>query len=162
MIKLYKRIDGEFHYWESWEADKTSATIHWGIVGQKGRDKTVRSSFSTDFREVIQKEIDRVTQEGFKEISRKQHATLLIEYRVKGMGTAEDLKKRHALQDRMQETLGWTGLGFCDGGSIGSGSMEVCCLVVDFKIAKNVIKADLKGTEFENFTRIYDENAAIR
>ena len=34
--------------------------------------------------------------------------------------------------------------------------MEVCCFVVDFEIAKTIIeKAD--QTEFENYTRIYDE-----
>jgi hypothetical protein len=74
------------------------------------------------------------------------------------MGCGEDVEKRHRLQERMDETLGWTGLGHCDGGSIGSGTMEVCCYVVDFEIAKKVIENDLKGTEFEDYTRIYDEN----
>ena len=74
------------------------------------------------------------------------------------MGCGEDVEKRYLLQDRMNETLGWTGLGHCDGGSIGSGTMEVCCYVVDFEIAKNVIENDLKGTEFEDYMRIYDEN----
>lgn len=59
----------------------------------------------------------------------------------------------------MNETLGWTGLGFCDGGSIGSGTMEVCNFVVDFEIAKAIIEKGIKGSEFENFTRIYDEEA---
>ncbi len=58
----------------------------------------------------------------------------------------------------MNETLGWTGLGNCDGGSIGSGTMEVCCFVADFEVAKSVIAANLKGTEFENYTRNYNEN----
>ena len=31
--------------------------------------------------------------------------------------------------------------------------------VVDFDIAKSVIEADLKGTEFADYTRIYDEGA---
>jgi hypothetical protein len=75
------------------------------------------------------------------------------------MGNSEDLDKRHRLQERMDETLGWTGLGHCDGGSIGSGTMEVCNFVVDYEIAKRVIEEDLSGTEFANFTRIYDENA---
>jgi hypothetical protein len=162
MIKLYKKIDSELQYWESWEDDKTSATIHWGKVGQKGESKTIKSSFFSGFQKVLKKEVDRITREGFKEIPHDEHVTLLIEYPVNGMGTPEDLNKRHTLQDRMQETLGWTGLGFCDGGSIGSGTMEVCCFVVDFEIAKKVIETDLIGTEFENFTRIYDENARFR
>jgi hypothetical protein len=37
--------------------------------------------------------------------------------------------------------------------------MEVCCYVVDFEIARSVIEADLSGTEFGNYTRIFDENA---
>ena len=49
----------------------------------------------------------------------------------------------------MNETLGWTGLGHTDGGSIGSGSMEVGCIVVDFDVAKKVIIEDLKNTEFK-------------
>jgi len=88
------------------------------------------------------------------------HAILLVEYAIEGFGTPQDLAKRHALEDRMGETLGWTGLGACDGGSIGSGTMEVCCYVADFDIAKRVIEADLKGTEYGDYTRIYREDDA--
>ncbi len=47
----------------------------------------------------------------------------------------------------------------CDGGSIGSGTMEVCNFVVDFEMARHVIEEDLVNTEFANYTRIFDENA---
>ena len=40
---------------------------------------------------------------------------------------------------------------------MGSGSMEVCCFVIDFDIAKAVIEKDLKETEFSNYTRIFIE-----
>jgi hypothetical protein len=75
------------------------------------------------------------------------------------MGTAEDVEKRTRLQEKMDDVLGWTGLGHCDGGSIGSGTMEVCCYVIDFEVAKSVIEENLKDTEFANYTRIFDENA---
>ncbi|MGH8498656.1 MAG: hypothetical protein ACRERV_07615, partial [Methylococcales bacterium] len=70
-----------------------------------------------------------------------------------------DLKKRHSLEDRLNDLLGWTGLGNFDGGSIGSGSMEVCCYVVDFDIAKAAIESELAGTKFADYSRIYDEDA---
>jgi hypothetical protein len=38
--------------------------------------------------------------------------------------------------------------------------MEVCCYVVDFEIAKRVIAADLEGTPFADYTRIYREDEA--
>jgi hypothetical protein len=72
-----------------------------------------------------------------------------------------DLEKRTRLQSRMNKTLGWTGLGHCDGGSIGSGTMEVCCMVVDFVIAKEVIAKDLINTEFSDYLTIFDENAQL-
>jgi hypothetical protein len=59
---------------------------------------------------------------------------LLIEYAVeKSFGNAVELEQRHALESRMDQTLGWTGLGACDGGSSGSATMEACCYVVDFE-----------------------------
>ncbi|WP_426669329.1 hypothetical protein ACPPVU_24310 [Mucilaginibacter sp. McL0603] len=111
-----------------------------------------------NFRKKIQKEITIKSKEGIGEIDIDDHYTLLIEFAVDGMGSPEDLEKRTRLQSKMNETLGWTGLGHCDGGSIGSGTMEVCCYVVDFDTAKKMIEQDLKSTEFSNYTRIYDEN----
>jgi hypothetical protein len=158
MLKLYKRIDNEIFYWETWDKDPKTGIIHWGKVGEKGDDKEIKSGFFSNFRKEIQKEINKTLSEGFQEIDIDEHYTLLIEYKVDGMGTPEDLKKRTRLQSRMDGTLGWTGLGHCDGGSTGSGTMEVCCFVVDFEIAKNIIEQNLKGTEFGDYSRIYDEN----
>ena len=158
MLKLYKLADDSKSYWETWENEGVH-TIHWGVLGTRGESKELKSTLLRKATSVIQKEIDQKTAEGYAPVEFDDHYTLLIEFAVDGMGCGEDVEKRHRLQDRMDETLGWTGLGHCDGGSIGSGTMEVCCFVVDFDIAKRVIEDDLKGTEFENFTRIYDENA---
>lgn len=104
----------------------------------------------------IQREIDAQLATGFQPVD-KVYA-LIIEYEIDGFGTVEDLDKRHRLQARMDETLGWTGLGHCDGGSIGSGTMETCNYVVDYGLAKHVVESDLKGTEFANYSRIYRED----
>ena len=158
MLKLYKKIADEIFYWETWDKDSKTGVVHWGKVGERGSDKEVKSGLFSDFRKEIQKEIDKFSSQGYHEVSVDEHNTLLIEYKVDGMGTPEDLEKRTRLQNRMDGTLGWTGLGHCDGGSIGSGTMEVCCFVVDFEIAKKVIENNLKNTEFADYARIYDEN----
>ena len=157
MLKLYKFTDSKKEYWETWDNDDGSHTVHWGELGTTGQSKEVKSSLLRKPEKIIQKEVDEMVSNGFRPI--EEEFTLLIEYAVDGMGTKEDVEKRHRLQDRMNETLGWAGLGNCDGGSIGSGTMEVCNFVVDFEVAKQVIENDLKGTEFENYTRIYDEEA---
>lgn len=89
---------------------------------------------------IVASEEKQKRSEGYNEISIDEHSTVLIEYPIDGMGTTQDLEKRYRLECRMNETLGWTGLGHCDGGSIGSGTMEVCCFVVDWQVAKKSLK----------------------
>ena len=96
-------------------------------------------------------------QEGYKPIDEDDLKTLSIEFEVEGFGDEEDLDKRYALEEKLDAILAWTGLGHVDGGSIGSGTMEVCCLVVDFEIAKRVLADNLKNTEYNNFSRIVDQ-----
>jgi hypothetical protein len=158
MLKLYKLSSQPKRYWETWE-HKGVHTVHWGELGTKGESKEVKKSLFSSPTKLIQQEVDRHIAEGFAPLDAEAHVTLMIEYAVDGMGVAGDLEKRHRLEERMNETLGWTGLGHCDGGSIGSGTMEVCCFVADFEIAREAITRDLAGTEFADYKRIYDENA---
>jgi len=151
MLKLYKFADDSKSYWETWEHDGVH-TVHWGTLGTRGSTKELRSTLFKKATDVIQKEIDERVAEGFGPVESGDYATLSIEFAIDGMGST-DLEKRHRLQDRMDTTLGWTGLGYCDGGSIGSGTMEVCCMVVDFDLAKSIIEADLRVTEFGDYTR---------
>lgn len=157
MLKLYRSIDNQYYYWETWDKDSKTAIIHWGIVGQTGQTKEVKSVLLSNFRKTVQKEIDEKKTEGYNEFSEEEISTLEIEYIVDGFGTEQDLDNRQRLQDKMDDVLGWTGLGHVDGGSIGRGTMEVCGFVVDFDIAKRIIEESLKDTEFSNYTRIYKE-----
>lgn len=157
MLKLYRFTDKKKEYWETWDNDDGSHTVHWGELGTTGQSKEVKGSLLKKPEKIIQKEVDEMVSSGFRPTD--DEYTLLVEYAVEGMGSEEDVEKRYRLEERMNETLGWSGLGQCDGGSIGSGTMEVCNFVVDFEVAKSVIEADLKDSEFENYTRIYDEEA---
>lgn len=159
MIKLYRFSDNKKEYWEAWSNGDGNFSVHYGELGERGELTIVKSSLFKKAERKIESEIATRRFEGYEEIGHDEHFTLLIEYEVDGFGTSSDLDKRYALQGLMDETLGWTGLGHCDGGSIGSGTMEVCCFVGDFELSKKVIEKDLAGTEFENYTRIYDENA---
>lgn len=158
MIKLYKRIKRVLHYHEAW-THGAKIIEHWGIVGKRGKTVEHKRNKKLSEEDNLEQILSKPIAEGFAPIDDDAQTTLLIEYPVNGMGTAKDLGKRHKLEERMNETLGWTGLGFCDGGSVGSGTMEVCCIVVDFKIAKRVIKEDLKDTKFGDYSRIYDESS---
>jgi hypothetical protein len=156
MIKLFKRINGGLHYHEAWSSGKT-ITEHWGLVGERGESCEHKKPWLKSEESALLEVLKAPLADGYAPLDDGEPIIVLVEYPVDGFGTPKDLDKRHALEARMNETLGWTGLGNCDGGSIGSGSMEVCCMVVDAEIAKRVIADDLKGTEFSDYSRIYEE-----
>ncbi len=158
MVKLYKHIGNEVHYWECWENTPESVVVHWGVVGQRGESKVLTTDDKSGFRQKAQEEIHKNFEDGYEEFDEDELATLIIEFPVNGHGTIDDLEKRHLLEQKMDEILGWTGLGYCDGGSMGSGTMEVFCIVVDFKIAENVIKQSLNNTVFGNYLRVFKQN----
>jgi hypothetical protein len=45
MLKLYKRIDNQLQYWETWDKDEKTAIVHWGIVGQCGQTSEVKTAY---------------------------------------------------------------------------------------------------------------------
>jgi hypothetical protein len=156
MIKLYKRVDGVLRYHEAWESEGT-ITEHWGVVGEQGDSREHEMPKRKSGRQALREVLKGALDDGYLPVEDDALKVVLIEYRIDGMGSPTDLEKRHALEERMNEALGWTGLGHCDGGSIGSGSMEVCCMVVDAELAARVIAEELKGTEFSDYSRIYEE-----
>jgi hypothetical protein len=157
MLKLYKRTGDTLQYHEAWYSDG-KITEHWGNIGERGDSREHKLAKGEEAEPAIQRTLQAPVAQGFAPIDVEDHAVLIIEYAIEGFGTKQQLEKRHALQSQIDETLGWTGLGACDGGSSGSGTMEVCCYVVDFEIAKRLIEGDLSGTEFGDYKRIYRED----
>lgn len=155
MLKLYRRQgDRITHYHEAWAA-KTAVTEHWGELGTRGAQRSHPLERRSDADEIIRRVLQAALDSGFEPIEADGHHVVLVEYNINGrFGTPEDLKKRHELEDHLNEILGWTGLGRVDGGSIGSGTMEVACLVVDVEVAKRVLADDLRGTKFGDYSRI--------
>ncbi len=156
LVKLYKKDGDSLRYWETWEHGGTN-TIHWGQVGEEGDADTLKTTKSA--RDKVRAQMVERKAEGYAPFPEDKMAVLLVEYKVDGFGTPADQEKRGRLEDLLNNVLGWTGLGFCDGGSTGSGTMETASYVVDFAIAKKVVEEELEGTEFADFTRIYDEAA---
>ncbi len=54
---------------------------------------------------------------------------VIIQYQIEGSGTAADLDRRHSVEQLLASFLEENELGYCDGGDIGSGSMNVFCFV---------------------------------
>lgn len=73
MLKLYRFANGKKEYWETWEYDNGSHTIHWGELGTRGESRNVRSTLFAKAEKIIQKEIDRLLQLEFRPIDLDDH-----------------------------------------------------------------------------------------
>ena len=62
---------------------------------------------------------------------------LIVQYRIEGHGRDTDHDKRVAVENLLGEFLEDADLGYCDGGDIGSGTMNVFCEVA----AENAVTA---------------------
>jgi hypothetical protein len=83
------------------------------------------------------------------------HPTLVVEYALDGWGDDSDVEKRHALEDALDQVLRQAGLGLCDGGEIGSGSMQVFCPVFDYAKSKAAVGPVLAQPQFAGYKRMY-------
>lgn len=156
MIKLYRFNDAGRLYWEAWDNDDGTFTIHWGELGTEGETRTLEASFAKSAEELAEDEAQLQVTAGFDEPETVY--ALVMTYDVAGKPTLDELSRRQRLQEQLNETLGWTGLGHCIGGTMATDVMEVHCLVVDFDLARRVILEDLDGTEFADFSDIAEND----
>jgi hypothetical protein len=148
--RFFKTDNNTLYYWETWETDEKSAICHWGIVGETGEHVEHFDSY----KKIVKNEIAKKLKEGYEETPDEDFDVMEIIYKIRGMGSDKDEDKIVRLEEKMNELLGWLGLGYCDGFSIGGGTMDVCCVVIDFEIAQNAIADSLKDTEFANYKEI--------
>jgi predicted DNA-binding WGR domain protein len=157
IIKLYKNINGSFRYYEAWD-NKKEIIIHWGELGTVGEDKILTLKRGETASSIIKKELTAPRADGYKEIDIDNHKTLVIQYKTETWGDEKDLEKRYEVEGIANETLGWTGNGHCDGGQIGSGSIEIFSYVIDPHIACQSLVTDLEKKEFLEGAIIAYEN----
>jgi hypothetical protein len=143
VLKLYKKTEHGTQYWEAWDADG-EVMVHWGTMGERGQTQSIKVEAGKNPNTIIKSESKRRKAEGYKTISISKLARIVIQYKIDGMGTSSDLDKRVQVENLMNECLGWKGLGHCDGGDIGSGTINVFCFVVDAETAIPHIVEELK------------------
>jgi hypothetical protein len=153
MFKFYRRTDDGLLYREAW-ANGFNVVEHWGRCGERGEVKEHAAESSEQVALTLGSIANDALQAGFKPISEKRMKMLIVEYPIEN-AMSEAVQRRHQLEDQFNELVGWLGLGHLDGGSIGSGTMEVALVVVDFEIARVALEKATVGTVLAGFTRIY-------
>lgn len=72
---------------------------------------------------------------------------VVVQYRIEGHGSETDHDKRVEVENILGEFLESGDLGYCDGGDIGSGTMNIFCFVKPEKKAAQVIIETLRKND---------------
>lgn len=139
MVKLYNKSNNETCYFEIWINEDKTLTIHKGILGEVGETENL------DVREkalpldaLFSKYISQQKELGYEEI--EDLTELIIQYSYGKESSQKELsEKRDHIESLSNNCLGWTGNGHCDGGDIGSETMNIFCYVIDKDIAIHTI-----------------------
>ena len=153
MLRLYKKAGDSLHYWEAWIHDG-QLTEHWGVVGNKGEDRTQPVPPEEDPDMVIAQAAEPRVDEGYDEPDPEAMTPLVVQYALKGQGTGQDFEKRHAVEELLTEVLGWTGNGEVEGGESHPGRMNVFCRVMDVELALPAMLEALEGEELLEGARL--------
>lgn len=145
MLRLYKPSVEGTQYWETWEAGD-ELVIHHGALGDTGATEILPNNGAG--RHHVADETARRRSEGYREIEEKDHVAVVVQYRINGWGTEDDLRRREMVQRLVDHCLNWTGLGACDGSDWGSGTTNLFCPVVDRQLAVDVIVEALKRSGY--------------
>ncbi len=138
MHKLYKHLADGLHYFEGWDRDGV-AVIHTGRVGDRGVTKELQSENGESVETLLTRELSVAQHSGFMHIEQDAISTLLVQYRVDDWEPEEALDFRHLVEDVLSNSLGWVGVGHCDGGDIGQNRVNVWCKVVDPLVGQQAI-----------------------
>lgn len=147
MYKLFKREADRILYHEAWD-EEDCVIEHFGVVGKPGETRRHELEAGADPDNLLESLLRPVAEQGFAEIDDAELIRLEVAFPVTG---DEDLERRHAIEDHMDDLLGETGLGHCDGGRLDENEMAVFCFVIDEPTARIVITEDLEDSEFSDF-----------
>lgn len=152
MIKMVKEVNGILEYWEIWFNDASKEFfIHYGKVGDTGHHYTKKKRFGQNTEKYMSKIAEEQIEKGFAYLDEESLIQVVIQFKTNGEEEVhEDLDLRYKVEGLMNECLGWTGNGYCDGGDYGSGTMNVFCHVVDLTKAVITIVDELKKNNLLN------------
>jgi hypothetical protein len=162
MIKLHRRdASGTVHYWEAWQSEPRTVTLHKGEVGEIGLTTSVRVPLFRSAEKVIAAESREPLAEGYAEIAPDNHTQLILQFAM-GEDPEADLRRVQEVDDLCNEVLGWTGNGHCDGHDIGSGTLNVFNEVVLAEVATTTLREALAKGGHDEFVIAVGSNNELR
>jgi len=156
VLKLYRFTKRTKQYWETWRIPNGGTrVIHSGKLGTRGKTRRLGAG-TRDLERAVGLAEARARKQGFTEIPPESHARLVVELPYDGRRRKKHLEWRHRCEDLCNETLGWSGLGHCEGGDSGGPSMRVFCSVVDYPLAAKALRRALDKGGFGRRSKLFE------
>jgi len=144
-VKLYKDLDIGKEYWEAWLNTAGNYTEHYGLLGTKGESSVIKDTLLRKGINKIRNIEKKKKKSGYRQLVQSELYKVVLQYKIEGNGNNKDLNKAKKIQGLMNEELGWTGLGYCDGYDIGSGTINIYSFVVNVELFTDIIIKFLKA-----------------
>ncbi|HDR7794967.1 TPA: hypothetical protein QCY19_003625 [Bacillus luti] len=154
MIKLIKQEKDKMLYWEVWKEDKKTLIVHYGCVGDTGEMYEIELYPFQRAEKEMKVLADEELAEGFKKIDEEELIEFVLQYDYTEDQLEEVLEKRNQVEEVMDEALGWSGNGYCDGGDIGSGTINIFTFVIDVDKALQTTLNELENEQLLDGVKI--------
>lgn len=155
MVKLYKKTDGQIQYFEVWLNEDNTITSHSGTLGDVGETENLDSDSNDGLPVKVQmdKLIFEARQNGYEVIDDMTELVIQFSYSIND--ARKDVEQEVVdIESIVNNCLGWTGNGHCDGWNIDAGKVNMFCFVMDKDIAVETITDEVESGELLNDLRI--------
>lgn len=140
LLKLYKREGETMLYWEAWE-ENDDILVHFGVLGEIGETTTIPLAEFEPPESGIQRQANEAREAGFSEIEIEDMVEVIVQYTSDHTRDADFVEK---VENALNDSLGWTGLGHCDGADEADGALNFFCFVVDPKLSVEPMVNELR------------------
>jgi hypothetical protein len=143
-------------FWQIWSRPGVLVS-HRGVIGQRGA-VTERAVSSEEAEEAIFHQAVREAEaEGYVALENITHSQVLVNYNVSTWEVEEIESFKNTAQGVIGDVLGWVGIGYCDGFTLGREGLTMWCIVVDHELAVPTLLAGLDKNRL-----LYDEGVPAR
>ena len=147
LLKLYKtEDDGKILYWEAWDDDE-EIVVHFGELGTVGESTNLPLAEFEPPETAIKRAAEEAREAGFAEVEHEELFEFVVQYPLTGGDPQQAVDKGFRVEEILNECLGWTGLGHCDGNDVVEGAINIYCYVVEPTVAVNPVVEELRTND---------------
>ncbi|WP_069201946.1 hypothetical protein [Bhargavaea cecembensis] len=141
-MMLYKKAGNKTEFWEVWKNGRT-LMIHHGTVGSDGVTEEVKPGSVQSSGRLMNQLTEEQMRNGFELVDEDGLHEFVVQFSYEDGDMQAALDKRQIAEDELDERLNRTGIGYCDGGDIGSGTANTFFYVIDVDKALQVVTDEL-------------------